>query len=186
MLEKGDKIGDYTVARFLGKGQFGEVWLAEKHLQFSSRKFQHALKFLSNLGNEIDLKSAEAEIDTWIEASGHPNVMSVLDMFAHNEHIIIVSEYAEGGSLKGRNTARDPRVSISIVDFGDPYSEAQIQGRVVERRPDPQLKEYDAMSRKYVGRDWPYRDAKEPLVLVIEVMKEHFAKQPFEHAPTAK
>src|SRR3954449_12445593 len=99
-----------------------------------------------------------------------------------HDKILVVTE---GGSLKGRNTARDPRVSISIVDFGDPYTEAQIQGRVVERRADPQLKEYDAMSRKYVGRDWPYRDAKEPLVLVIEVVKEHFAKQPFEHKPTA-
>jgi PPOX class probable F420-dependent enzyme len=92
----------------------------------------------------------------------------------------------EGGSLKGRNTARDPRVSISIVDFADPYTEAQIQGRVIERRADSKLKEYDAMSRKYVGRDWPYRDAKEPMVLVIEVLKEHVAKQPFEHTPPHK
>ena len=100
MLECGDKIGDYTLAKFLGRGQFGEVWLAEKELQFSTRKFQHALKFLFNIGDEINLKSAEAEIDTWIEASGHPNVMSVLDMIVHKEHIIIVSEFAEGGSLK--------------------------------------------------------------------------------------
>ena len=100
MLEKNDKIRDYTLLKFLGKGQFGEVWLAEKQLQFGNRSFRHALKFLSNIGNEIDLQSAEAEIDTWIEASGHPNVMSVLDMFAHKKHIIIVSEYAEGGSLK--------------------------------------------------------------------------------------
>jgi len=26
-------------------------------------------------------------------------------------------------SLKARNTRRDPRVALSIVDFGDPYSE---------------------------------------------------------------
>src|SRR3954447_6591780 len=100
MLERGDKIGDYVLVRFLGRGQFGEVWLAEKQLQFSKRSFQHALKFLFNLGDEINLKSAEAEIDTWIEASGHPNVMSVLDMLVHNDHIIIANEYAEGGSLK--------------------------------------------------------------------------------------
>ena len=37
----------------------------------------------------------------------------------------------EAGSLKGRNTPRDPRVSISIVDFVDPYTEVQIRGRVV-------------------------------------------------------
>ena len=100
MLERGDKIGDYTLARFLGRGQFGEVWLAEKELQFSKRKFQHALKFLFNLGDEVNLKSAEAEIDTWMEASGHPNIMSVLDMLIHNDHIVIASEFAEGGSLK--------------------------------------------------------------------------------------
>jgi len=100
MLEYGDKIGEYTLAKFLGRGQFGEVWLAEKELQFSTRKVQHALKFLFNLGEEVNLKSAEAEIDTWIEASGHPNVMSVLDMLVYRDHVVIASEYADGGSLK--------------------------------------------------------------------------------------
>lgn len=37
-------------------------------------------------------------------------------------------------SLKARNTHRDPRVALSIVDFENPYIEAQIRGRVVERR----------------------------------------------------
>jgi PPOX class probable F420-dependent enzyme len=95
----------------------------------------------------------------------------------------LITVVTEDGSLKGKNTSRDPRVSVSIVDFADPYMEAQIQGRVVERRPDPELKVYDAMSRKYVGRDWPYRDAKGPIVLVIQVLKEKYSKQPFEHTP---
>ena|ERR1700716_2749608 len=89
----------------------------------------------------------------------------------------------EAHSLKGKNTERDPRVSLSIVDFRDPYTEAQIRGRVVERRPDPQLKYYDLMSQKYVGKPWPYRDAKSPLVLVIEIAKARYSKQPFEHTP---
>jgi formylglycine-generating enzyme required for sulfatase activity len=100
MLEKDDKIGEYRLEKFLGRGQFGEVWLAEKQLQVSTRKVRHALKFLFSTGDEIDIKSAEAEIDTWIEASGHPNVMSVLDMLTHRGNIIIVSEFAAGGSLK--------------------------------------------------------------------------------------
>ena len=40
------------------------------------------------------------------------------------------------GSLKAKNTRRDPRVALSIVDFHDPYEEAQLRGRVVEWRPD--------------------------------------------------
>jgi PPOX class probable F420-dependent enzyme len=89
----------------------------------------------------------------------------------------------EAGSLKGKNTLRDPRVSISVLDFADPYSEVQIRGRVVARRPDPELKHYDKMSLKYVGKPWPYRDEESPIVLIIEVTKARYSKQPFEHAP---
>jgi PPOX class probable F420-dependent enzyme len=89
----------------------------------------------------------------------------------------------EATSLKGKNTLRDPRVSISMVDFVDPYSEVQIRGRVVERRPDPELRYYDAMSLKYVGIPWPYRDEKSPSVLIIEITKARYSKQPFEHMP---
>lgn len=86
-------------------------------------------------------------------------------------------------SLKGRNTQRDPRVALSIVDFRDPYAEAQIRGRVVERRADPKLKYFDAMSLKYIGKPWPFRDEESPIVLVIEAIKAKHSKQPFEHTP---
>src|SRR5262247_1112130 len=52
-------------------------------------------------------------------------------------------------SLKAKNTRRDPRVALSIVDFHNPYIEAQLRGRVVERRPDPQLATKDTTARKY-------------------------------------
>jgi PPOX class probable F420-dependent enzyme len=89
----------------------------------------------------------------------------------------------EATSLKGRNTERDPRVAISMVDFHDPYTEAQMRGRVIERRPDPQLKYYDLMSQKYIGKPWPYREEKGPMVLAIEITKAKYDKQPFEHTP---
>lgn len=69
------------------------------------------------------------------------------------------------------------------MDFVDPYTEVQIRGRVIERRQDRELKYYDAMSSKYIGKSWPYRDEKEPIVLVIEVTKARYSKQPFEHKP---
>jgi formylglycine-generating enzyme required for sulfatase activity/serine/threonine protein kinase len=100
MLDNGDKVGEYTLIRFLGKGQFGEVWLAEKGNELSRRKFSRALKFISIRDEDINLPDAKDEIDTWMEASGHPNVISVLDMLVHKNFVVIASEYADGGSLK--------------------------------------------------------------------------------------
>ena len=75
------------------------------------------------------------------------------------------------GSLKGRNTRRDPRVAVSIVDFRDPYEEVQLRGRVVERRPDPDLKIMDPVSQKYTGKPFPMRNPEGRVALVIEVDK---------------
>ena len=96
-------------------------------------------------------------------------------------HLFIVTEDL---SVKGRNTRRDPRVAISLVDFDDPYSEAQIRGRVVERREDSDFKYIDAVSRKYVGKAWPYREGAS-VALMIEADHVHYSKQPFEHEPAA-
>jgi len=83
-------------------------------------------------------------------------------------------------SVKGRNTRRDPRVALSITDMNDPYSQAQLRGRVVERRRDEGFKHLDTISKKYVGKPWPYRE-EVPVALVIEIEKARYSKEPFEH-----
>ena len=88
-------------------------------------------------------------------------------------------------SLKARNTRRDPRVALSIVDFRDPYREAQLRARVVERRPDPALETMDPISRKYTGKPFPFRNPEGRVALVLEVEKARYAKLPFEHTPPA-
>ena len=86
-------------------------------------------------------------------------------------------------SVKARNTGRDPRVAISIIDLKDPYRVAQLRGRVVERRPDSDFSLLDGISRKYVGE--PYPDHSEvPIALVIEIDKARYSKEPFEHIPS--
>ena len=115
-----------------------------------------------------------------VMSDGSPHSAPV--WIGHKGDLLLVC--TEAASLKGKNTVRDPRVSISMVDFVDPYSEVQIRGRVLERRPDPELRSYDKMSLKYVGKPWPYRDEESPMVLIIEVTKARYSKQPFEHTPT--
>jgi PPOX class probable F420-dependent enzyme len=87
------------------------------------------------------------------------------------------------GSLKAKNTRRDPRISLSIVDFHDPYQEAQLRGRVVERRPDGDFKYMDAISLKYTGKPFPFRSPEGRVALVIEIEKARYTKLPFEHTP---
>lgn len=97
------------------------------------------------------------------------------------EHIVVCTGE---GSLKARNTRRDGRVALSIVAFENPYVEAQIRGRVVERRPDADLKTMDRVSHKYTGKPFPMRDnAAQRVVLVIEVDRVRFTRLPFVHAP---
>ena len=88
------------------------------------------------------------------------------------------------GSLKARNTKRDPRVALSVVAMDNPYREAQLRGRVAERRPDRNFEVMDRISRKYTGKEFPMRGAPEQrVVLVIEVERARYAVLPFKHTP---
>ena len=86
-------------------------------------------------------------------------------------------------SLKAKNTRRDPRVALSIVDSTNPYEEVQIRGRVVERRPDSDFKTMDPVSHKYTGKPFPFRSPEGRVALVIEVEKVRYTKLPFQHTP---
>jgi PPOX class probable F420-dependent enzyme len=97
-----------------------------------------------------------------------------------DDHLIVCTGEK---SLKARNTRRDPRVALSIVDFDNPYEEVQIRGRVIERRPDPELKVMDSISHKYTGKPFPMRSPEGRVALIIEVEKERYTKLPFEHTP---
>jgi PPOX class probable F420-dependent enzyme len=87
------------------------------------------------------------------------------------------------GSLKARNTRRNPRVALSMVDMQNPYEEVQIRGRVVERRPDPDLKIMDPVSHKYIGKPFPMRTPEGRVALVIEADKVRYTRLPFVHTP---
>lgn len=88
------------------------------------------------------------------------------------------------GALKAKNTRRDTRVGLSVVATDNPYQEAQIRGRVVERRGDPDLSVIDRLARKYTGKPFPFRDKPaERVVLVIAVERARYIELPFIHAP---
>ena len=112
-------------------------------------------------------------------ADGSPQATPVWLGREGDRIIICMSDY----SLKGKNSRRDPRIALSIVDFVNPYEEVQIRGRVVERRPDPDLKTMDPISHKYTGKPFPFRNPDGRIALVIEVEKAKYTRLPLEHTP---
>lgn len=91
---------------------------------------------------------------------------------------------SSAGSLKAKNTKRDPRVGLSVIAMDNPYKEAQLRGRVVELRADADFTVIDRLSHKYTGKPFPFRDKpSERLVLVIAVERARHLALPFLHAP---
>ena len=62
------------------------------------------------------------------------------------------------GRLKERNTRRDPRVALAVLDWEDPYTYVEIRGRVVERITGPEAEEHiDKLAVKYTGEKFKWR-----------------------------
>jgi hypothetical protein len=96
------------------------------------------------------------------------------------EHLVICTRE---GSLKAKNTRRNPRIALSIVNFENPYEEVRLRGRVVERRPDTEFKTLDSISHKYFGKPFPMRSPVGRVALTIAVEKARYTTLPFERTP---
>ncbi len=95
MFHSSDQIGPYILVNKLGKGGFGEVWLAEKHSQFVTKRVAIKLP----LEEQVNLEAIKQEATLWEQASGHSNVLPIIDADMYVGQVVIVSEYADGGSL---------------------------------------------------------------------------------------
>jgi serine/threonine-protein kinase len=107
MFHEGKQIGSYTLIKKLGKGGFGEVWLAEKRSQFVTKKVAVKLP----LDEQVNLEAIRQEAELWEQASGHANVLPIIDADIIDGQVVIVSEYAEGGSLADK-LKRDGKLPI--------------------------------------------------------------------------
>lgn len=107
MFQAGQKFGQYRLIRKIAKGGFGEVWLSEKRSPLVTRtvavKLPHA--------GQVDVEAIRQEATLWEQASGHPNVVPLIDADIYDGQIVIASEYIEGGSLADR-LRKDGKIPI--------------------------------------------------------------------------
>ena len=74
-------------------------------------------------------------------------------------------------SQKFRNTQRDPRLALSIIDPANPARYLEIRGRVAAVDPDADGVRLRAIIRKYTGLDELPGLKEERVVLVIEPLR---------------
>jgi PPOX class probable F420-dependent enzyme len=69
------------------------------------------------------------------------------------------------GRVKHRNLVRDPRIALSVHDQDNPYAYLQVRGTA--ELVDAGAREHiDEMSRKYLGKDYPFLSEGEERVIV--------------------
>ena len=119
MFRAKQKIGQYELIKKLSKGGFGEVWLAEKTTPLVTKKVAIKLP----LDEQIDYETLRREAMIWEQASGHPNVLPILDADIYDGQAVIVSEYAEDGSLADRlkiqgklSVVQATRITVEILN----------------------------------------------------------------------
>lgn len=84
-------------------------------------------------------------------ASGHA-MTHVMWVDADDEHILINTEIHRA---KFRAIEREPRVTVTIWEAGNPYTYVEVRGRVVETVRGQVARDHiDALSRKYRGREF--------------------------------
>jgi len=84
-------------------------------------------------------------------SSGRP-MTHVMWVDADDDHVLINTEVHRA---KFAAIQRDPRVTVTIWQRDDPYTYAEVRGRVVETVRGPEARAHiDRLSQKYRGRDY--------------------------------
>ncbi|HZQ07564.1 MAG TPA: protein kinase [Anaerolineae bacterium] len=107
----------YRIARVLGRGGFGTVYLAENR---NLEGIQHAIKELVPDPNETPFQRQQVEQQFRLEASllaklSHPALPKVWDYFSEHQRLYLVMEYVEGETLEEK-----------LMGAGAPLPEAQV------------------------------------------------------------
>jgi len=105
-----------------------------------------------------------------VDAKGRPQVTPIW-VDTDGDYVLLNTAL---GRVKQKNTQRDPRVAVAVLDMSNPYRFAAVRGRVVEQLPGQAADDHiDKLAKKYLGKDkYPFRQAGEKRV-ILKILPEH-------------
>lgn len=95
LLREGTNVGVYTLIGRLGEGAFGEVWRGQRIGRLATTDV--AIKIPRS--NAVSASMIRQEAQSWVRASGHPNVVPIIEADIYDGVVGIVSEFIDGGTL---------------------------------------------------------------------------------------
>ena len=115
-----------------------------------------------------------------VMSDGSPQVTPVwVDVEPDGSHVLINT--AEG-RLKTKNTARNAKVAVSVVDSQNPWRYAIVRGEVVEQRREGADEHIDKMAQKYIGQEkYPFHRPDEQRV-ILRIKPHHVMEQNVEES----
>ncbi len=108
----GQQLGNYHLIRFLGRGNFADIYLGE-HIHLNT---QAAIKVLHGQLANNDVEAFLTEART-IAHLRHPHIVQVLDFGVEDTTPFLVMEYAPGGNLRQRHPKGSQLPLDTIVSY---------------------------------------------------------------------
>ena len=127
--------GEYRFLNVLGKGAFGEVWLAEQVNLGSRLVAIKTLKVPADSTNGPHVLAALKKDAKALARVKHPNVVRVHDLRSSGGQPYLVLDYVEGGSLEGRLKANGGTLDWQdaaryVADVGEALVESHAHGLI--------------------------------------------------------
>jgi PPOX class probable F420-dependent enzyme len=84
---------------------------------------------------------------------------------ADDEHLLLNTEVHR---QKFKNIRRDPRITVTVWDAGNPYEYAELRGEVVDTVTGPEARAHiDQLAQKYTGHDYANPVHSERVILKV-------------------
>jgi len=105
-----------------------------------------------------------------VDSKGRPQVTPIW-IDSDGEYVLLNTAI---GRVKQKNTKRNPRVAVAVLDMSSPYRYAAIRGQVLEQIAGQTAEDHiDKLAKKYLNKDkYPFRQAGEKRV-ILKIVPEH-------------